>query len=96
MLSLYNFKFGFYTTRYVKAKDVHEASRIALLLINQELLFEGVLKNTKSDPPMFTISQIVKVGWWKYLFNAPGKGFSFFPENEDDYNKITSAVEGGQ
>jgi hypothetical protein len=83
-------KFGFFTTRYLKAENPNFAINAAIALIEQELFGGKIIKNSPIDPPVFTVSAIREIGWLEFILKKPGKGFTFFPENESDYEKIVS------
>jgi len=70
-------RFGFFTTRYVKAADVEGASQRAIDLAREELLSTGSLLNERGDDPIFSISEILQIDTFNGV-NAPGKGFTFY------------------
>lgn len=90
LMVMNDLRFGFFTTRYVKTGNHESAAKEAISLIKDELFGGKVIKNDVADPPIFTISEIKEIGWLPYLLKAPGKGFSFFPENEADYERAIS------
>ena len=70
-------KFGFYTTRYVKATGSEEAGQWACKLVLSDIASLGVL-NSADDPPSVEVSRITEL--WTFLgLKVPGKGFTFFP-----------------
>lgn len=71
-------RFGFFTTRYVKAADVKAASERAVDLAREELLSTGSLLNERGDDPVFSVSEIRQINTFNSV-NVPGKGFTFFP-----------------
>jgi hypothetical protein len=71
-------RFGFFTTRYVKAADVKGASQSAVNLAREELLSTGSLLNEPGDDPIFSVSEIHRIDTFNGV-NAPGKGFTFYP-----------------
>ena len=74
-------KVGFYTTRFVEAKDDHEAEMNAIsTLRNDPSLREGVL-NEKSDPPMLYVEEIAELDSFDGL-TLPRTGFSFYTADE--------------
>jgi hypothetical protein len=71
-------RFGFFTTRYVKAADAEGASLRAVDLARKELLSTGLLFNKRGDDPVFTISEVLQIDTFKDI-DVPGKGFTFYP-----------------
>jgi hypothetical protein len=71
-------RYGFFTTRYVKAADGEAASQYAVDLAREELLSSGLLLNERGDNPIFSVSEILQIGTFNGV-NAPGKGFTFYP-----------------
>jgi hypothetical protein len=72
-------RLGFFTTRYVKAKDMDEAAEQSLEIVRKELGLTGALLNTEDDPPTLTVSEINEVGYFSNV-RGPGRGFTFFSE----------------
>lgn len=70
-------RFGFFTTRYVKAANAEDASQRAIDLARTELLSTESLLNERGDDPVFSISEIRQVTTFKGV-NAPGGGFTFY------------------
>lgn len=67
--------FGFYTTRYLKAKDEDDACNVALDLVRREIqLYAVSLENFE-----LTVKEVVEVESFEGQF-PPGEGFTFFPE----------------
>jgi len=74
-------KVGFYTTRFVEAKDDRAAEENAIsTLRNDPTLREGVL-NEKSDAPMMFVEEIAEVDSFDGL-TLSGTGFSFYTGEE--------------
>ena len=71
-------RFGFFTTRYVKAADVEGASQYAVDLAREELLSAGLLLNERDDSPIFTVSEILEIDTFNGV-DVPGTGFTFYP-----------------
>jgi hypothetical protein len=71
-------RFGFFTTRYVKAADVESASQRAVDLAREELLSAGLLLNERGDNPLITVSEIRQIKTFNGA-SVPGKGFTFYP-----------------
>jgi acetolactate synthase regulatory subunit len=70
-------KHGFYTTRYVDAKNESDAKKISINLIQEELR-STVLNNSDDTPNYFfeDVLEIDKFGDHK----VPGTGFTWFEE----------------
>jgi hypothetical protein len=75
-------KFGFYTTRYVEARN-EEAAEYAVMdmLRCDPKLRKGVL-NDKSDPPMMYAVEVEEIDSFEGL-PLPGTGFAFYPDEKE-------------
>lgn len=72
-------KVCFYATRFVEARDEHEAEEKAIsILRNDPTLGDGVL-NEKSDAPMLYVEEIAELESFESLI-LPGTGFSFYTD----------------
>jgi hypothetical protein len=71
-------RFGFFTTRYVKAADVEGASQRAVDLAREELVSAGLLFNERGDNPIYTVSEILQINTFNGA-SVPGNGFTFYP-----------------
>lgn len=71
--------YGFYTTRYIEAKDSELAKEYALDLIRNELR-EHVL-NEQANPPIMYIEEAVEIESFEGI-SVPGKGFTFYPDDD--------------
>ncbi len=72
-------KLGFYTTRWVEARDAGSAEDIAIKLIRKEL--NSLVFNDRSDPPVMYIEKIYELeAFGDHL--VPGKGFTWYNENQ--------------
>jgi hypothetical protein len=76
---------GFVTTRWVKAKDPDEAEAKAVELIKQDKHLINMIKTTDdSQPsPMIYLSEMCNVNMFTYFRRKPGKGYSFYPMEEE-------------
>jgi hypothetical protein len=70
---------GFYTTRFVTARDSQTASGLALQLVRDELDALGIL-NSHEDPPNVVVLETVELKSFGSE-GVPGKGFTFFPDD---------------
>ena len=74
-------KVGFYTTRFVEAKNAKEAEIQSIDLIKNDPELKGNILNEKSNTPMLYIENIVEVK--SFGDNAvPGNGYTFYPDDE--------------
>ena len=72
-------KCGFFTTRFVEAKDSSSAEKIAMDYIRNEL--KDIVLNKQSDPPMMYIDKIEEVDSFGSK-DVPGAGFTWFKDEE--------------
>lgn len=79
-------RLGYFTTRYVEGLDCEEAVECALDLVQNELSSTGALLNAIGDPPGIATSEVVQIDSFKGV-GVPGKGFTFFPEDEEQSSK---------
>lgn len=68
-------KCGFFTTRFVEAKDAKNAEVLAMNLIRDEL--KPIVLNARSNPPMMYIEEIQKIESFGDNI-VPGSGFTWF------------------
>jgi len=76
-------KLGFFTTRYVRAKDTLAAEWEALHSVQTELERVGIVLNDPSDPPSVVVRETCEVsllGWYR----GTSKGFTWYPQEEGD------------
>jgi len=71
---------GFFTTRRVEENDIEVAETLAFDSIRSEL--EGLVLNDHDDPPMLITDNIYEVESFKGEL-VPGKGFTWYIEDED-------------
>jgi hypothetical protein len=76
-------RFGFFTTRYVEARDDQEATEVALNLIRNDKSLMASVLNKKNDAPMLYVEEIVELGDFEGL-KPPGGGYSLYPMNGED------------
>ena len=78
-----NGKFGFKTTRVIKANSCDEAKRIALILIHHDLNQSShIIKNTP-DAPRVIAEKIEELKFFQFVSKKKQQGFSFFSEEQD-------------
>jgi len=77
---------GFFTTRWVKARNSEFAELTAVELVkNDEHLIALTINKHGSDPdPMVYLEEINTVSWLTYLRRKPGKGYSFYLGEEEE------------
>jgi hypothetical protein len=72
---------GFFTTRYVEAKDAHEAeNKVVELIKNDEHLKQNVF-NEKNNPPILYAEEIVELESFDGI-SVPGGGYTFYIEGQ--------------
>ena len=71
-------RFGFFTTRYVKAANLEGASQHAVDLAREELRLAGMILNEPGDNPIFTVSEALRIDTFNGV-DVPGTGFTFYP-----------------
>lgn len=76
-------RMGFFTTRWVEAKNAQDAETFAVEHVKAELAKLNVLCNLPNDPPVISIEQIREVSSFGDSI-VPGKGFTFY---EDELSK---------
>lgn len=75
-------RYGFFTTRFVEAKDSGGAEFSVMNLIREELRSMGL--NDPSDPPTMHVEEIHEID--DFGENAvPGSGFTWFKTEETIY-----------
>jgi hypothetical protein len=72
---------GFYTTRWVKAEDPESAKKVAISLIINDDSFIYTIQNDKNDPPKIFLDDLTEVGWFEFLIKKPGRGYTFYPDD---------------
>jgi hypothetical protein len=75
---------GFFTTRYVEAADSEGARAISLQLVEDE--YEGMAWNVEGDPTQVFVTEIEEVESFKGCGLVPGRGATWFPEDERKVN----------
>jgi len=77
---------GYFTTRWVKASSPEDAELKAVDLIKRDDHLICMTKNMDgSEPtPMIYLSEMRHVNWFKYYRRKPGKGYSFFPIDNNE------------
>ncbi len=73
-------RFGFYTTRLVKAATVDDAGRAVTRLVLDEFATRGT-KNPPDQPISVRVEEVTKVSWWEAVRGGPGRGFTFYPDD---------------
>ena len=68
---------GFYTTRCIRALDPVEAEYKAMDLIRADSKLKGLVRNSRTDPPIMHAVQVREVESFAPL-KPPGSGYAFF------------------
>ena len=73
-------KFGFTTSRVIKASDPDEAKRIAIIQLHQELnRSANIIKNTLDAPKVYPLD-IEPLNFFSFLVAKKPRGFEFINE----------------
>jgi hypothetical protein len=72
-------KVGFYTTRFVEARNDSEAEDTAVSTLRNDSSLRDIVLNEKSDPPMLFVEEIDELISFDGL-TLPGTGLAFFAE----------------
>ena len=73
---------GFLTTRLVKAVSLDEAENKDVELIKNDNSLNGVVVKSDKSAPMIYLENISPVSWLTYIRRKPGKGYSFYNEQD--------------
>jgi hypothetical protein len=76
---------GFYTTRFVKAKDPVDAENTAVDLVRADKKLSSCVLNGRDDPPMVYLEELDLVR----SFKRAGTGYTFFPADSDSAKLIS-------
>ena len=76
-------RFGFYTTRVVRASGPEEAEAKAVELIRDDGQLSSNVLNQDDDPPMLYAEEVERLGPLRRL-GAPNAGFTFYREGAGD------------
>lgn len=75
-------RYGFYATRYVETTDQRLAERLALQMIESEVVSKKMILNDNSDPPVFRVEKTQDIV--ELTTDVSVKGFTFFHEDGVD------------
>ena len=70
-------KYGFYTTRFVRAKNETEAENLAVEMLRIELRTSA--RNEQSDSPVMFVEELEELESFDGL-NPPGTGVVWYPD----------------
>ena len=76
-------KFGFYSTRFVRAENPEEAERIAVILTHQNQNLRKTLLNQNDDPPKINLEGIKEISFLKFFAKKSATDFTFYPQDEE-------------
>lgn len=76
-------KYGFYATKFLKAKSPHEAEKIAIILIHQNPNLRDTILNKNTDRPIINLEEIEEVNFLKFFAKKSTTDFRFYPEDEE-------------
>ncbi|BFM13517.1 hypothetical protein R50072_36700 [Simiduia litorea] len=71
---------GFVTTRFVKASSIEDAEKAALDLILKDPHLNNLMRSNSEHIAKVHVTEMWSEKWWK---RTGGKGYSFFPMEED-------------
>jgi len=76
---------GFVTTRWVKAANPEEAELKAVELIKQDKHLLDMTRTTDDTQlnPMIFLTEMCNVNMFTYFRRKPGRGYSFYPMEEE-------------
>ena len=75
-------KHGFFTTRFVEARDEDEAESKVVEMLRVEL--KTLVQNEQSDSPMMFVEEIEELESFGE-FKVPGAGFSWYPDRREGH-----------
>ena len=75
-------KFGFYTTRFVRAANVSEAENLAVEMLRIELRKSA--RNDQSDSPVIFVEEVEELESFEGL-NPPGTGVVWYPDERQGH-----------
>jgi hypothetical protein len=74
-------RLGFYTTRWVEASSREEAGALACRMALDDLAGSGT-ENPPGQPVQVAVDEIVEVSWFEMLRRSPGRGFTFYQDDD--------------
>ena len=72
-------RMGFYTTRFVSARDYDHAETVAVNVIRDDDDLQLTVVNPRDDPPMVYVIEMHEVDALQ-----PASGFTFYPDDAPD------------
>ena len=75
-------KFGFHTTRYVKAETREEAGKIAIILTHQNRILKESVMYEGADRPVIDILELKEINALRFAFKKSDTELAFYPEDE--------------
>ncbi len=76
-------KYGFYATRFIKAKDSQVAEKIAIILTHQNPNLKGTVLTENAERPQINLKEIKEVGFLKFFIKKSKADFTFYSEDEE-------------
>ena len=83
-------RLGFYTTRYVRARNEEEAETRAVQMVRQAKSLRGNIR-TASLTPMIYLEEIERRPWWHRFKTQPG--FAFWDMDKEDKEEASAVQE---
>lgn len=75
-------RFGFFTTRLVRAESPEQAVKIAIIKVHQDAYLQSSVINEGQNRPSLRLVEVRKIGFFRYLRRKSAKGFSFYEEED--------------
>jgi len=76
-------KYGFYATRFIKAKDSQEAEKIAIILTHQNPNLKGTVLTKNAERSKINLKEIKEVGFLKFFIKKSKADLTFYSEDEE-------------
>ncbi len=75
-------KFGFHASRFVIAKDMPAAEKIAAIMIHKHPIIKDAIINEGVDSPKIRVTRTGEVNSLIYFFKKGENGFEFYSEED--------------
>ena len=76
-------KYGFFATKFVKAKNPKEAEKIAIILIRQNPNLRDTVLNENADRPTINLGEINEINSLMFFAKKSTTDFTFYPEDDE-------------
>ncbi|MEM7431645.1 MAG: hypothetical protein AAF351_06860 [Pseudomonadota bacterium] len=75
---------GFFTTRWVRAQTSDEAKRLTPSLVLYEWEEGEYARHNEGGRLTVSVDTVRSVGWLNFVWNQPGRGYTFYPADAGD------------